>query len=460
MMQRFLLLLLVLCAMFQAGRADFLKSGLDLVMGGDSANGQEGLMNQGLPFLFNMLSKTSFKEFPFEGGKLTNIEVQVIPPKSFDKVNVEVLSDTLFFQIGGLGAKIGADFELIIKNRPATGHLDIDITDLGVDLKLRNEPITQVNGDRKVGADIKLDLEHTHADIKLSTEGNVEEIKNYLIGLVTEEVKSNITPDWAQNLKFWTGTRAIGPMHYAMIKRTQDIVNQYYAQERSFETPIYLSNNAAFKVGNPQVLENFGDYMLDNLPQTEGIKNRLVRKGGDLFTQNKFSNRKTDLRNNLIHDAGHIDQHANLPKTEYFLTNKNYNQFFLKSDSDMPILNTDMVKKLLENNSGISQKVEEYFGGKVQFQCTPTNSEPVLKKGDGTSIIGTYTVKCIIQNNKSEEPVYSMELDLEFVIHPDNKKDGNPVERFGDYASTNVGMTEDGEMKVDFCFIIFIYGLF
>mmetsp|Transcript_7068 Transcript_7068/g.7935 ORF Transcript_7068/g.7935 Transcript_7068/m.7935 type:complete len:493 (-) Transcript_7068:34-1512(-) len=460
-MLKFLIALLALAIFTQQANADFLSTGLGLLSGGDSAGGGGDLMtSQALPYLFKMLTKSTFEEFPFKGGKLTNIDIQVIPPKSFEEVKMDVLSETMSFEIGGLGAKIGADFEVIIKGRPANGHLDIDITDLGVNLKLKNEP-KEENG-RKIATDIKLDLEHTHADVRISAEGDTEEIKNYLIGLVTKEIQENIIPesfipkdlipegaaeDWTKKLKFWTGTKSVGPMHYAMIKKTQSILNQFIEEQSALQNSPIITEDMSYKVGGGKVLADYGSIVLSKMPETEGIKDKLIRKGQNgLFSQGSFN--KMDLQNGLKHDAQHIDHHANKPRLDYSFSAENYAQFFVKADSDQPILDKDMIKKLLDKDSGINKKVENYFGGKVQFKCEPTSTEPSLRKGDGASIIGTYTVNCFLNTeNNDKEPAYQMDLDLEFTIHPDNKEDGNPLDRFGEFSTASMGMSPDGAFK-------------
>lgn len=292
-------ILLLISVFLLAAHANFLTAGMDLISGGNTPSGQQNMIKEmAMPYLFDMLTSSKFDEFPFEGGKLKNIEVKVIPPKSFDQVKVDVFSDTLFFQVNGLGAKIGADFEVLIKKRPSTGHLDIDITDLGVNIKLKNEP-TRGQLNRKVGSEIKLDLEHTHADVRVSTEGNIEEIKSYLFNLVKDEASKNFLPESAHSyvpsfsraqeyLPDWTSSfgwkvgaqKPIHAMQNQVQRRTQDIVDNYFSQYPGYvkyqgESEVDIP--ASYKIGQPKELANYKNIVASRMAQPESIKDKLLR---------------------------------------------------------------------------------------------------------------------------------------------------------------------------------------
>lgn len=433
--------------MFHSCQADFLSSGVDLVMGGSTPQGQSSLIkDQALPFLFESLSKQTIGEFPFEGGKLKNIQIQLIPPKTWDKVNVDIFSDTLSFRLGGLGAKIGADFEVLIKKRPATGHMDIDITDLGIDLKLKNKP-NQGTTQRQVGADIKLDLEHTHADVRMTATGDIEEIKAYLFEMVKKEATSSLVPSWAQDFKFWAGRGAIGSIDYAILKKTQEVVDHYFNHHAD------MSDSRIFDEDIPATIYKSGGKVLgqymprddSHLLKVDSVKDRLIRNGNtNLFNSH---NQDTDLKNQLMSSADHVQQHSDKIPIEYKVSSDLYSKLFLGTSSK-PVLNKDMVKQLLDRDTNLSQKVESYFGDKVQFDCQPTSKEPQLKSGKGDSIIGTYTVRCQLRKQVDDpEPTFSMDYELEFVIHPDRKSEGKPSDKFGEFVNADMGMTPDGKMK-------------
>lgn len=460
------LVLLTLALLLAFSKADFFSTGLSLVTGGNSPQNQENLMKDALPYLFDMLTKMNYNEFPFEGGRLTNINIQVVPPKSWDQVKIDVFSDTIFFQIGGLGAKIGADFEILIKKRPATGHMDIDITNLGINIRLKNEPLR--GSERKVGAEIKLDLEHTHGDIKLSTQGSIEEIKGYLFNLVKEEAKQtfskqaqNYMPEWASGWGWKVGAQSMGPIHYALNKRTQQIVDQYFAENPDYQVTNYANQPhgyTTYKIGGgeaPRVLADYGNYVVTKQTTQNTIKDRLQESGGrcifDDDDDDDENRAHMSLKDKLSRNTQHIERHAQSTKLNYLLPLETYSKLFVQRAEDQPVLNKDMVKKLIEKDPEIPKKIENYFGDKVVFECKPKDNEMKARAGENGSIIGTYTVVCKLDTVKpSKETPYSMELNLEFTIHPDIKEEGkSPRDSFGSFSMADMRMTREGNMQIN-----------
>lgn len=130
------------------------------------------------------------------------------------------------------------------------------------------------------------------------------------------------------------------------------------------------------------------------------------------------------------------------------MSDAQYSQFFVQSNTDKPILNKDMVKQLLVKDNQVPSKLEKYFGDKVQYDCVPSSKEPKLRVGQDDSIIGTFTVECKLTTLTDKQTVYEQDLDLEFVIHPERKTDGNPSDSFGEFADMDMQMTPDGNSKI------------
>lgn len=201
--------------------------------------------------------------------------------------------------------------------------------------------------------------------------------------------------------------------------------------------------DASYKTIGHRPVQDFGSYVLSKNAKPMRIKERLQNKGGSLFREAPVGS-STGIRSQLLSEAHHIDSHTSMPKLDYGVSPLSYSQFFLNSDEDQPILNKDMVKKIIQKDSTISQRVEDYFGGKVRFQCEPKNKDPQLVVGQEDSIVGTFTLTCNLASDP-EEPIYTMDLDLEFTIHPDQDKDEEF--EFGDMVSVGTGMTPTGELK-------------
>lgn len=184
-------------------KGDLLSSAFSTINTLSSPNSQEGFLTSGvLPYIFDAFATTKISEFPVKNGKFKNIQIKLIPPSSWESVKTEVQFDSLFLKIGGIGVKIGADFELIFGTKPSTGHVDVDITDLAVHIKMSNKPKNTQN-DRQIGSDITLDTSKTHVNAQVTSEGNVQEIREYLYEMVKKEAaKSSWVPSWAQGM-FW-----------------------------------------------------------------------------------------------------------------------------------------------------------------------------------------------------------------------------------------------------------------
>jgi len=428
--------------------ADFLSSGLSLVTGGQSSQGQSNLIkDSAMPFLFDMLSKQTFGEFPFQGGRLTNIQLQVIPPESMEQVTVDMFSDTLVFGVKGIGAIINADFEVIIKGRPATGHINIQSNDIGVKIHLKNEPGSTKDA-QKVGADIKLDLEHTHSNVIVTAEGSVEEIKAYLIEMVKKEATktaSSYLPEWTSGFNWRAGgVQQVGSIHDVLKERTQEVVDHYFDHHADMDDSKIMYQSPSRSVDADHGLSKYSN--LFSAPQVVSLKDRLIKNNIEMFASRDS---KSGIKDRLRNNAGHIDHHSSRGKLDYAVTPYVFSTFFVQSESRKPVLNQEMVKKLLTRDNSIDKKVQKYFGDKVAFDCQPTNRDPELRIGDGDSIIGSFVVICSLKSpNSDSEPVYKSEMNLEFVIHPDNKEDGrSPKDSFGEFADVDMDMTENGDIS-------------
>lgn len=85
----------------------------------------------------------------------------------------------------------------------------------------------------------------------------------------------------------------------------------------------------------------------------------------------------------------------------------------------------DVINNLL--HSSLSSKVNDYFGSEVKLNCLPKSSEPTLR-GTADSVIGVYTLVCTLNSpDGKSEPLYQMEMDLEFTIHPETDSDGKSL---------------------------------
>lgn len=362
----------------------------------------------------------------------------------------------MFLQLGGIGAKIGADFEVIIKQRPATGHMDIDITDITANIKLRNQA-GKKEGDKKLGAEINLDLEKTHANIKLTTEGNVEEVKNYLFGLVKKQVIDSVIPDsdswipdWAKGFSWRIGGTVYDPLHHAIHKQTQDIIDKFVASTPNFDSTEYsfsrnLQASPAGRESKNKYFNSYAQSFISSSPSSQSIKDAL-KKNMYMFNPNK--NERLDLDSSFHSKIQHVQHQIKDDKIHYLVSPEHFAKYFLGEPRVVKSkLDTEVLTQMLDNN--LPSKAEKFFGGKVKFSCSPDQKDPQLK-GSGDAVVMTNKVRCTLNTeNPQPEPLQEIELDLEFTIHPEVSEDGKSLKaQFGETQIADVNYARKGKTKI------------
>ena len=424
-------ILIILCLI--SVRGGFFDTGLGMVTGGFSspASQEKALKDGALPFLFDMFTSTKIKEFPVKNGKFTNITIQVIPPKSFDNVTTQVQSDSLYLIINGIGVKIGADFEIYIKNKPAKGHVDATITDLGIHIMLQNQPMPK-QGNRQIGADVSLDLTKTHVNTLFTTEGNVEEIKDYLVNLVKDQATKSMTdsatswmPDWTKGFSSKVGG-VYGPINYALEKRTQDILDQFVNTIPNIEASHITfrpEKGAVYRVGSHhKSLVDYSTSPIQSDASSSFIKDSLTKNSYMFSTQHGTLNKNAHFHTNLEHVQHQISD----DKTHFLLSPESFYNSIVKTGKDSTSqMDVDLIAKLLHQD--LKPKVDDHFGSKAKLECKPQSEEPKLS-GKNDAIVGTFTIVCRLDSDdKSQEPLYEIDLDLEFTIHPEVNSDGKSL---------------------------------
>ena len=380
------------------------------------------------------------------------------PPKDFKDVKVSIFSDTLYLKIGGIAVDIDADFEMVIKERPTSGHMIVKINDLGVQIKMRDQPLNNQKTNN-IGSEVDLDLSKTHASVKLKAEGNIEEIKNALFSVVGKEVTNTFNPsggswipEWGKAFTWHIGGTIYEPISQSLRDQSQVIVNDFVRSIPNFDITKYNFKKdiagASYKIQEEK--ENLINYAESVIPHS---RPRTIIRDALMSNINLFNYRNDkhlNLDKSFHSKIQHVEHDINDDKIHYLIAPELFSKVFLSGPLSIskPTLDSEILSNLIDKN--LDHKIEKYFGDKVKFSWKPTQSEPSLV-GKNQQIVGTYTIKCTLDTIKhSDKPLYEIDINFEFTINPEVSQDGKSIKaKFGESQNASINFSRKGGVQVN-----------
>lgn len=362
-------------------------------------------------------------------------------------------------KIGGIGVDIDADFEVQVKGKTESGHWVIVIGDLGVQIKMKDQPVNnqKVN---TLGSEVDLDLSKTHTTLKVIAEGNVEEIKNALFSLVGKQVVNTFDssngswiPDWGKAFTFHIGGTIFDPISETLQDKAQSIVNEFVSSIPNYDITQFNFKkdltNAQYKIQEKnEYLVNYAESIFPSSKPRSIVKDALMSNFNFInYKNDKYLNLEKSLHNKIQHAQHDIND----DKIHYLIAPELFSKVFFSGSpltASRPTLDSDILANLLDKN--LDSKVEKYFGDKVKFSWKPNQNEPKLI-GKNKQIVGTYVIRCTLDTIKpSEEPLYEIDINFEFTINPEVTKDGKSLKaKFGEFQSTDFDFDNKGRAQVN-----------
>lgn len=303
-------------------------------------------------------------------------------------------------KIEGLGVQIEADFDMNVKEKNYSGHVNIIINDLGIQIKIKDH--TEKNHkDNVLSSEVNLDLSKTHSKITFSNEGTTDEIKSLLFGLVGKQVNNTFTPtkdawipDWGKAFTWDIGGTAYEPVNKALQYHADEMINHFVSSIPNYDiTQFDIRRNLgslSSKVSDQSdVFDNYDSLSLSNSDSHTVIKNILKSKismFNPLIEKSLFSDKSFHSK------IQHVQHQIKDDKVHCLIAPELFSKVFLSGplvSSPKATLDSELLKSMLDNN--LDHKIEKYFGDTVKFSCKPTQSEPTLK-GKGSEIVGTYII--------------------------------------------------------------------
>lgn len=103
----------------------------------------------------------------------------------------------------------------------------------------------------------------------------------------------------------------------------------------------------------------------------------------------------------------------------------------------------------LEDQKKLQQKVHDYFGKDVEFECYKHENQYPEYQAKQDAIVGNQKVKCALHPKGAKfDKLYEIDLDLTFEIHPEVDKDGKSLKaQFGDIQVTQIA-AHDKKMEI------------
>jgi len=104
----------------------------------------------------------------------------------------------------------------------------------------------------------------------------------------------------------------------------------------------------------------------------------------------------------------------------------------------------------LGGQTKLQDKVKQYFGSQIQFDCAKHENDTPEYHVEKETIVGKQKVSCSLYPVGFEfEPLYQIDLNLVFTIHPELDSDGKSLKaEFGDIQTTDISV-HDKRMEVN-----------
>jgi hypothetical protein len=188
-----------------------------------------------------------------------------------------------------------------------------------------------------------------------------------------------------------------------------------------------------FTVGENQAVRiDFDTHADMTTPSKQGIKEMLVhnpeKSAGILKGENDLESTRSALNDNKHHML--IAPHL----ISGLLTSFDNNAVSFK----------------LEDQTELQQKVSQYFGKDIELECYKHENEYPEYHVENDKIVGEQKIQCSLHPKGFKfEPLFNIDLNLIFDIHPEVDKDGKTLKAsFGDIQMTSIAM-HDKKLEIE-----------
>ena len=381
----------------------------------------EESMNQLVTMIIKMvlddLEDVYIDEFETEEGTFSNVNIRIDSPPVED-INFETheADESMNFSIKNLGVYVDTDMDMFYG--ALTGHttLQLDQVDLDVEtipvcddfeerLKIKYKmhiKDTDLKGEVLAAEDLEEFPEEVGADF-MPLFGNVEaNFKIAATDMVNLAFKEKVDHIDRSVFDDFSGNRR-SPKSFKQMFDTKKLLSQ-----NSFPFTSRNENKVSVKVtdSKAQTVESYKK-MADDIRETmKEIEN----------AQKDLSNLKRDLDRHHVfiskHGVNHILQEVGLSSTSY---------------------------KLSEQEN-LQKKVRDYFGSDVVLECYNHEGETPEYTSKEDTIEGKQKVVCSLHpKGQSFDPLYQIDLQLNFNIHPKVDEDGKSLKaEFGTIQATSI----------------------